>query len=58
MAITSQKNGVSVAAVAGKMAVIIPVLFGVLLYKEHLTPQKILGISFALMCCIFHYQKK
>jgi len=48
MAITSQKNGVSVAAVAGKMAVIIPVLFGVILYKEHLSFFKIIGITLGL----------
>ena len=57
MAITSQKNGVSVAAVAGKMAVIIPVLFGVLLYKEHLTPQKTLGIVLGL-CAVYFITKK
>jgi len=53
MAITSQKNGVSVAAVAGKMAVVIPVLFGVFLYKENLTTQKILGIVLALSAVYF-----
>jgi len=53
MAITSQKNGVSVAAVAGKMAVVIPVLFGVFLYKENLTTQKILGIVLAISAVYF-----
>ncbi|PHS09685.1 MAG: hypothetical protein COA88_03650 [Kordia sp.] len=53
MAITSQKNGVSVAAVAGKMAVVIPVLFGVLLYKEHLSFFKIIGIILALLAVYF-----
>jgi len=53
MAITSQKNGVSVAAVAGKMAVVIPVLFGVILYKEHLNGQKIIGIILALLAVYF-----
>jgi len=53
MAITSQRNGVSVAAVAGKMAVVIPVLFGVFLYKENLTTQKILGIVLAISAVYF-----
>jgi len=53
MAITSQKNGVSVAAVAGKMAVVIPVLFGVILYNEHLNGQKIIGIILALLAVYF-----
>jgi len=48
MAITSQKNGVSVAAVAGKMAVVIPVIFGVFLYQEQLSVLKIIGIILAL----------
>jgi len=53
MAITSQKNGVSVAAVAGKMAVVIPVFFGVFLYQEHLTSMKITGIVLALLAVYF-----
>jgi len=53
MAITSQKNGVSVAAVAGKMAVVIPVFFGVFLYQEHLSPLKTAGIILALFAVYF-----
>ncbi|NQY29468.1 MAG: DMT family transporter [Flavobacteriaceae bacterium] len=53
MAITSQKNGVSVAAVAGKMAVVIPVFFGVFLYQEHLTVLKIMGVMLALLAVYF-----
>jgi len=53
MAITSQKNGVSVAAVAGKMSVVIPVLFGVILYNEQLNGQKIIGIILALSAVYF-----
>ena len=48
MALTSQKNGVSVASVAGKMSIVIPVLFGIYLYDENLTIQKIIGIILAL----------
>ena len=49
MAITSQKNGVSVASVSGKMSVIVPVVFGVILYDERITFLKILGILIALV---------
>jgi drug/metabolite transporter (DMT)-like permease len=52
MAITSQKNGVSVAAVAGKMAVIIPVLFGILLYNEEVSLVKIVGVLIGL-CAVY-----
>lgn len=49
MAMTAQKNGVSVTSVAGKMSVVIPVFFGVFLYDESLTALKILGIIIALV---------
>ena len=49
MALTAQKNGLSVASVASKMSVIIPVLFGILIYKESIGFQKITGILLALV---------
>ncbi|WP_159951158.1 EamA family transporter [Polaribacter septentrionalilitoris] len=49
MAMTAQKNGVSVASVAGKMSVVIPVLFGVLLYNESVTFLKAIGVAIALL---------
>jgi drug/metabolite transporter (DMT)-like permease len=49
MAKTAQINGVSVASVAGKMSVVIPVFFGVFLYDESVTFLKILGIFIALI---------
>lgn len=49
MAITAQKNGLSVASVAGKMSVVIPVVFGVFMYKESLGGIKIIGILLALV---------
>ena len=49
MAMTAQKNGVSVASIAGKMSVVIPVFFGVFLYGESVTFLKIIGIAIALL---------
>lgn len=49
MAMTSQKNGVSVASVAGKMSVVIPVFFGIFLYNESFSFLKIIGITIALI---------
>jgi drug/metabolite transporter (DMT)-like permease len=49
MAMTSQNNGVSVASVAGKMSVVIPVFFGVFLYDESFSFLKIIGIIIALI---------
>ncbi|MDP5082539.1 MAG: GRP family sugar transporter [Winogradskyella sp.] len=49
MALTAQKNGLSVASVASKMSVIIPILFGIYVYKEGIGNQKIAGIVLALI---------
>lgn len=53
MAATAQKVGVSVASVATKMSLVIPVLFGVFVYKEDLGVVKILGILLALAAVYF-----
>lgn len=47
-AITTQKSGLSVVAVATKMSVAIPVLFGIFLYNESTGALKIAGIVLAL----------
>ncbi len=49
MALTAQRNGLSVASVASKMSVIIPVIFGIYVYKEGVGFQKIIGIILALI---------
>ena len=49
MATTTQKNGISVASIAGKMSVVIPVLFGVLMYHEKVTFLRVTGIIIALI---------
>lgn len=49
MAMTAQRNGLSVASVASKMSVIIPVVFGIYVYHEGVGFQKILGIILALI---------
>lgn len=53
MARTSQKVGVSVASVATKMSLVIPVIFGVLVYNEELGIIKIIGILLALAAVYF-----
>ncbi|MDT0607256.1 EamA family transporter [Croceitalea rosinachiae] len=53
MAKTAQKVGVSVASVATKMSLVVPVLFGVLVYQEKLSMLKILGIVLALSAVYF-----
>lgn len=53
MAKTSQQLGVSVASVATKMSLVIPVLFGVFLYEENLGNIKVIGILLALAAVYF-----
>lgn len=49
MAITTQKNGLSVVAVASKMSVVIPIMVGVFLYNESIGRLKVAGIVIALI---------
>ncbi|WP_347922184.1 EamA family transporter [Pontimicrobium sp. SW4] len=49
MALTAQRNGLSVASVASKMSVVIPVIFGLYAYNESVNFQKIFGIILALI---------
>lgn len=48
-AITTQRSGLSVVAVATKMSVAIPVLFGIFLYNESTGALKVTGIILALV---------
>ncbi|RAK20210.1 EamA-like transporter family protein [Flavobacterium aquaticum] len=56
--LTSQRNGLSVASVASKMSVIIPISLGVILYNEHLGFIKIIGIALALIAVYFTSKKE
>lgn len=49
MALTTQRSGIAVVSIATKMSVVIPILFGVFYYKDHLGPLKLLGIILALV---------
>ncbi len=49
MAVTTQKSGLSVAAVASKMSVAIPITFGIIAYNESTGFLKIIGILIALV---------
>jgi len=49
MALTSQRNGLSVASVASKMSLVIAVLFGIVYYKESANYIKVMGIVLALI---------
>ncbi|MCW8981670.1 MAG: DMT family transporter [Altibacter sp.] len=48
MALTTQRSGLSVVSVATKMSVVVPIVFGLVYYKESLGLLKIVGIIMAL----------
>ncbi len=58
MAITTQKSGISAASVATKMSVAIPVIFGLIYYKESLGVFKSIGIILALFAVYLTSIKK
>ena len=58
MAKTSQINGVSVASVASKMSVVIPVTFGIIMYRESAPFVKVFGILLALVAVYLVSVKK
>ncbi|MFT6200078.1 MAG: drug/metabolite transporter (DMT)-like permease, partial [Vicingaceae bacterium] len=49
MAVTAQKLGASVASIANKMALIIPVVFAVFYYNDAVNSAKIVGVLLALV---------
>lgn len=53
MAIVSQRYGVSVASVATKMSLVIPVIFGIFVYHESSGFLKLFGILLALAAVFF-----
>lgn len=53
IAATAQKVGVSVASVATKMSLVVPVLFGIFAYHEKLGGLNVLGIVLALAAVYF-----
>lgn len=56
--ITSQQNGLSVASVASKMSVIIPIISGILLFDETFGLIKTTGILLALVAVYFTSKKE
>jgi drug/metabolite transporter (DMT)-like permease len=57
-AITSQRNGLSVASVASKMSIIIPISCSVVLFNEKTGIVKIIGILMALVAVYFTSKKE
>ena len=55
---TAQKVSISVASVANKMSVILPVMFSIVILKEELTIIKTFGIVLALISVIFTMYRK
>jgi len=58
MALTTQRNGVSVAAVATKLSMVIPIVSAFFLYDDPVTTMKIAGILLAIAAVFFASIKK
>ncbi|SFC50257.1 Glucose uptake protein GlcU [Flagellimonas taeanensis] len=58
MAKSTQVSGVSVTSVATKMSLVIPVVVGVVVYKEELSLLQIVGIVLALLAVYLSSQKE
>jgi drug/metabolite transporter (DMT)-like permease len=56
--LSSQKVGVALTSVASKMSVVIPVIFGVILYSDRMSVIKVLGILAALVAFYLTFKKK
>lgn len=55
---TTQINGISVASVSSKMAMIIPILFGIIIFNENIGISKLAGIIIALLAVYFTSKKE
>jgi len=56
-AVSAQKAGIAITAVSSKMSVVIPIIFGVLIYKESVGIIKIIGIFAALFSFYLTFRK-
>ncbi|MGB0851201.1 MAG: EamA/RhaT family transporter [Bacteroidia bacterium] len=58
MALTTEKMGISVTAVSGKMSVVVPIIFAYVLHGESLTTFFIIGLILSLLSIYFISVKK
>ncbi len=56
--LTAKKSGITVTAVAGRISVIIPILFSILFYREPVSLLKMTGIGLALPALVMTTLKK
>ena len=54
---TTQVNGVAIAGIATKMSVVIPVCFGLILFKEEVTVLKLMGVGVGLCAVLLSASK-
>lgn len=55
---TAQENGISVASIASKMSLIIPIISGVIIFNEQLNFYKIIGVILALLAVFLATKKE
>ncbi len=57
-ALTTQYAGIAIAAISGRMAIVIPILLGFLVFNDKLTTLKVIGIVLALFAFFLTFLKK
>jgi len=58
LGISAKLVGLSITTVAGKMSVVIPIIFSIIYYKENISILKITGIILAILGVLFTVYKK
>lgn len=58
IALSTQKAGITITSIAGKMSVVFPIIFSIIYFNEDVTILKILAIVMALMSIILTVYKK
>ncbi|MEI6765350.1 MAG: DMT family transporter [Bacteroidota bacterium] len=57
-ALSTQKVGIAISAVTGKMSAVIPVMIGILMFRESMNALKIIGVILALVAFWLTFKKE
>lgn len=57
-ALTAEKHGLTITSIAGKMSMVIPIIAGLIIYKEGITISKFTGIAIALFALYISNKQK
>jgi drug/metabolite transporter (DMT)-like permease len=58
LALSTQKAGVTATTVSSRVSVVIPIIFSIIYFKEHIYTEKIVGILLAVVAVVLSVYKK